>query len=373
MQQVVIVGGGISGLICSYLLRKAGLNVLVIEKYSYPFHRVCGEYVSNEVQPFLQKNELLPQKLELPNISKFILTSVSGKKAETDLDLGGFGISRYTFDHHLYKKARKAGVQFLLNTQVNDITFLDQVYQIKLKNSEIIKARLVIGAHGKRSKLDKTLERDFFVRRSGYIGVKYHIKTDFPIENIALHNFSGGYCGISRVEDGISNLCYLGQREHLRKYGGVKEMEKNILFENPFLDKIFHNSEFLFDQPIVINEFSFKKKKPVEKHIPMIGDAAGLITPLCGNGMALAIHSAKVVAEIIIRNYRSDKFNIAAINSEYSEQWKKLFARRLAIGRTVQNLFGSKAASNFAVTLIKNSPWVARRIIKNTHGQPIDD
>ncbi|MFB0908232.1 MAG: FAD-dependent oxidoreductase, partial [Spirosomataceae bacterium] len=49
---VIIVGGGLAGLSTAIMSRKNGLSVLLIEKYSYPFHKVCGEYISNEVRPF---------------------------------------------------------------------------------------------------------------------------------------------------------------------------------------------------------------------------------------------------------------------------------------------------------------------------------
>lgn len=83
-------------------------------------------------------------------------------------------------------------------------------------------------------------------------------------------------------------------------------MEEAVLFRNPFIRSIFEKSEFLFDRPETINEISFQTKQPVENHILMIGDAAGMIAPLCGNGMAMAIHSAKIVSERLLQ-YCHDK------------------------------------------------------------------
>ena len=56
----IIIGGGLGGLTTAALLAKGGREVLLIEKKTYPFHRVCGEYVSNEVQGFLEKEGLFP-------------------------------------------------------------------------------------------------------------------------------------------------------------------------------------------------------------------------------------------------------------------------------------------------------------------------
>ena len=80
-------------------------------------------------------------------------------------------------------------------------------------------------------------------------------------------------------------------------------------FKNPFLEKIFTESNFLFSEPATISQISFDKKSQVEHHILMIGDAAGMITPLCGNGMSMAFHSAKIAFENINLYFSNGLFN----------------------------------------------------------------
>ena len=299
MKQIIVIGGGLGGLISSILLSRKDFQVTLFEKKRYPFHRVCGEYVSNEVKDFLIREQLFPKHFELPQISQFLFTSTTGKAHQMPLDLGAFGISRYLFDHWLFEEAKKSGVEILQGSTVNEIEFLKDHFQVTTNKGENFNADFVIGAYGKQSSLDKKLNRPFTKKRNPYIGVKYHLKTDFPKDLIALHNFESGYCGVSAIEDGRYNMCYLGNREMLRKHGSIETMESKVLRKNPYLNELIENSDFLFDKPEVINEFSFAPKAPIENHIFMIGDAAGLITPLCGNGMAMAIHSAKIVADLI--------------------------------------------------------------------------
>jgi len=368
---VIIVGGGLAGLTSSLVLAKAGFSVQVIEKKAYPFHRVCGEYISNEVIPFLKSLDAYPEELQPAQVTRFQLTSVAGKQMEMPLDLGGWGISRYALDDFLYQRALAEGVSFLLKTQVEDVQFQDNQFEVVLANGTSLVSPLVIGAFGKRSKVDKALDRQFIKERSDYIGVKYHIRTDFPEDVIALHNFAGGYCGLSQVEDGRYNLCYLGSRKHLRQHGSIEAMEDAVVKRNPFLKHIYENSDFLFDKPEVINEINFKPKAPVEEHILMSGDSAGLITPLCGNGMALAIHSAKLLSELIIKHYSSQgEWDRKALEDEYTTTWKQHFATRLWAGRKIQRLFGAESASNLAVNLGKMTPWIARQLMARTHGKP---
>jgi menaquinone-9 beta-reductase len=370
LKDITIIGGGLAGLVNAILLARSGLEVQLIEKKHYPFHKVCGEFISNEVVPFLEQHALYPAALQPVPIRVFMLSSVSGKSSCMPLDLGGFGISRYALDHFLYQKAVEAGVECMLNTAVQDVKFSNDHFTLTLPHTEQLKSKLVIGAYGKRSRLDKQLERKFATQRSPYIAVKYHLYTDFPADTIALHNFRGGYCGISRIEDGKYNMCYLGSRKDLRKYGSIAAMEKAVLYENPHLRKLFTQSEFLFEKPEVINEISFAPKRPVEQHIFMSGDTAGLITPLCGNGMAMSIHSAKLLSELIIQHYQQGQWKREALENAYTQAWSRTFAQRLWIGRNVQKLFGGAFVSELGVGLISSIKPLARQIMRRTHGKP---
>ncbi len=361
----VIIGGGLAGLVAANLLAKHGKPVTLFEKKTFPFHRVCGEYVSNEVKDFLLREDLFPTLQDYTQIDQFTFSDTKGRSTTLPLDLGGFGLSRYVFDDFLVKRAMENGAVIQAGTQVEQVKFEDDHFLLELSDGSQFRAKNVIGAFGKRSKLDKRLGRDFIKKRSPYIGVKYHIKTEIDPRVVALHNFKGGYCGINAIEGGKANLCYLGSRDQLRAFGSIPAMEEAILWENPLLKEIFTSSEFLFEKPEVINEINFEPKNPIENHILMAGDSAGLITPLCGNGMAMAILSGKLAAEAIL-NYKS-RFEI---EQAYEEVWKKNFQRRLQVGRTVQLLFGSNATSTLARHLIQNVPFVADKIIKSTHGKP---
>lgn len=365
-KRIIVIGGGLAGLVSSILLAKSGKKVLLIEKKKYPFHRVCGEYISNEVLDFLKREAIYPDFLEMPSISRFEFSDTNGQKVRIPLDLGGFGISRYVLDEWMFQKAKSFGVEVLSGTQVSAIDFDQKAekFTLTLSDQKLVECEFVIGAYGKRSKLDLALKRPFIRQRSPFIGVKYHLKMNFVRDTVALYNFDGGYCGINAIEDGKFNLCYLGSREQLRKFGSVEEMERQVLWKNPILERIFKESEFLFEKPEVINEINFEPKKPVENHILMAGDAAGLITPLCGNGMAMAIHSGKLAAEALLSGRSRSQ-----IESIYELNWNAEFRQRLWVGRNVQRLFGAKETSVFTRHLIQHVSFFAKQIIKITHGK----
>ena len=370
MIDVLIIGGGLAGLINALLLSRAGLTVSLIEKKRYPFHRVCGEYISNEVVPFLKSIDAYPENQELPSINKFILSDTYGNTVNLRLPLGGFGVSRYFFDNYLFEKAQKAGCTIFQGLQVITVSMVDDCFESELSNGTTIKSKIVIGAHGKRSRIDKSLKRAFIEKRSPYIGVKYHVKTNFPAETVALYNFKKGYFGINSIENGRFNICYLSHRDNLSHTSDIQTMEREILGQNPHIKTILEQSEFLQEKPLVINEISFSAKKAVENHVLMAGDAAGMITPLCGNGMAMAIHSAKILSGLIIFHLGQKKFNRSDLENEYETYWNNIFKRRLQFGRMTQKFFGQRAASTFTVALAKNSKLIADFIIRQSHGAP---
>lgn len=366
---VIIIGGGLAGLTGAIHLSKKGLNVTLIEKSGYPRHKVCGEYISNEILPYLLWLDIDVLQLNPEKISLFEFTTQNGKIARTKLPLGGFGISRYMLDHILYQKALSNGCIILKET-VTDISFDKDEFSVATPN-QILSAKLVLGAFGKRSNIDQFLARDFTTKKSPWLAVKAHYSGEIPNDIVALHNFNGGYCGVSKVEDNIINICYLADYTTFKKYKNIEEYQKNVLYKNKQLKSVFENCELLFDKPLTISQISFDKKQPVENHILMIGDSAGLIHPMCGNGMAMAIHSAKIASELILDYYCGEITSRSTLEKYYAKQWKKHFGKRLLMGRLLSQILTNKTITNALVGIVAAIPALLSQIIKHTHGKPI--
>jgi flavin-dependent dehydrogenase len=233
----------------------------------------------------------------------------------------------------------------------------------------------VIGSYGKRELLDKKLNRSFINRHTGYMGVKYHIKTKYPDNEIGLDNFPGGYCGIVKIEDDKYNLCYLYKRNLKDEVKSIREIEEKVMFKNPVLKNIFTTSEFLFSKPEVINEISFNKKSCIENRIFLCGDSAGLITPLCGNGMAMAIHAAKILSEVLIQHSSPGKIPELSIRDKaeaaYRSRWNAQFRERLFWGRNLQMISGNATITKSALKIMHAIPKLEKWLIKKTHGSTI--
>ncbi len=375
---VSIVGGGLAGLAAAIQLAKAGHSVVLFEKESYPFHKVCGEYISMESWYFLESLGVPLQEMNLPKITELQLTAPDGGTFKTALPLGGFGISRYHLDALLAKLAKDSGVTFFEKTKVENIVFTNHFiisYKTSGQTSEQrLESRICCAAYGKRSNLDVKWKRPFLLtdnhRLNNYVGIKYHVKTKGQKGLIGLHNFKDGYCGISEIEEGKYCLCYMTKAENLKKRkGNIAAMESEVLHKNPHLKNILTNCKIVADFPIAISQINFSRKACVENNVLMLGDAAGTIPPLCGNGMSMALHSSKLVTNCI-NAFLKGELQREGMETKYTKDWNKTFGNRLKAGRFIQSFFGKTTTTNLFVSLFKKIPFLASGVIKLTHGKP---
>jgi hypothetical protein len=367
--EIIIIGGGLAGLSAGIHLSKKGISVTIIEKNVFPKHKVCGEYISNEVLSYFDYLDIQLSELKPTTITKLQFSTTDGTSIDTKLPLGGFGISRYELDFYLYKKAIANGCK-IINEEVQQVTFDSEKFTSTTSNGTILSSDFVIGAFGKRSNLDVSLNRNFITLKSPWLAVKGHYSGEFPNDLVGLHNFKGGYCGVSKVENNLINICYLTQYKEFKEYKNINDFQNLVVRQNPHLNKIFENSKLLFEKPLTISQISFEEKLAVENHILMIGDTAGLIHPLCGNGMAMAIHSAKLVSELLINFANIELKTRAELEKRYRKLWNYNFKNRLKMGRLLSKIVLKPKLSEALMRIFIVFPFLIHTIIKKTHGKP---
>ncbi|WP_118973305.1 NAD(P)/FAD-dependent oxidoreductase [Taibaiella koreensis] len=366
---VLIIGGGLAGLTAAIHLSRQQIPVVLVEKEAYPHHKVCGEYISNEVLPYLRWLDADPEPLGPAAITQLEFSVVSGKILSAALPLGGFGLSRYTFDQFLYHKALQNGAS-VIRDQITDLSFDGEQFSVACASGEQITADVVIGAFGKRSGLDMKLGRSFVQQKSPWLAVKGHYKGVHPDHVVGLHHFDGGYCGVSKVEEDTLNICYLVQYDSFKRYRNIEEHQEQVLYRNPVLKAVMQPATPLFSRPLTISQISFDPKPAVEQGILMAGDSAGLIHPLCGNGMAMAIHAGKIAAEAVMPFLRRIVAR-EAMEQAYNLQWQHLFRQRLATGRRIAALLQRRHLSAVLVQTFGLFPAMLPVLIRKTHGAPI--
>ena len=350
-------------------MSQKGYSVTIIEENGYPKHKVCGEYISNEVLPYFESLGLNISELLPTRIDEFHFSSVSGTLIKAKLPLGGFGISRYTLDNYLYKKALKNGCN-VIKDRVSSVVFDNSLFAVTTDSGTAYSATIVFAAYGKRAQLDRNLNRSFFMKKSHWLAVKAHYKGEFSNSVVGLHNFKGGYCGVSKVEDNRVNICYLTDYEAFKKYKNVAEFENQVVMQNPHLRTFLSDATLLFEKPLTISQISFHKKTTIENHMLMIGDTAGLIHPLCGNGMAMAIHSAKLACEAAIL-FLEQKISRSAMEQTYSQNWRFHFSNRLKMGRIIAKILQNPHLSETILRIFVMMPFLLPMVIRKTHGKTL--
>ena len=367
---VIVLGGGLAGLTSALHLSKIGINVMLIEKMAYPHHKVCGEYISNEVLPYFKWLNVDIDSLKPTSINKFQINNSSGKTASCSLDQGGFGISRFTLDHYLFKQVESNGIRVLQDT-VDEVVFEDDYFKINTQSGERFTARYVFGAFGKRSNLDVKLKRNFIEQKAPFLAVKAHYSGPFDTNLVGLYTFEGGYCGVSKVENNLINICYITDYTHFKKHKNISSFQEQVLKKNPKLNKILSESKMVFDEPLAISQISFGEKQKIENHVIMVGDTAGLIHPLCGNGMAMAINSAKIACDAIADVVSGKISSRMELEAAYMRNWKNKFSFRLRAGSFIASILRNPTAARILLASLAQSPFLLKQIIKITHGKPI--
>jgi flavin-dependent dehydrogenase len=366
---VLIIGGGLAGLTSAIHLSRAGKQVLLIEKNSYPHHKVCGEYLSKEVLPYLQWLGADPGVLKPININKLQITTADGRSCSTTLALGGLGISRYALDEFLYQHAKVSGCTVVHDT-VTDVSFDQERFTVRTTNGNY-HASLVLGAYGKRSALDQKLQRGFIQSRSPWLAIKAHYTGSFANDLVALHNFKGGYCGVSKVEDNLINICYLVDYASFKSYKNIEVHKQQVLYKNAYLKQVMESSSMDFAMPISISQISFENKEKVKEHILMIGDTAGLIHPLCGNGMGMAIHSAQICCKLVLSYLEGSITSREKLERAYEEHWKDEFKWRIWMGRKLAGILRKEPYADLVMKGLVQFPQLLSPVIRMTHGKPL--
>jgi len=383
MYDVIVVGGGLAGCSAAIQLARKSHRVALIEADTYPRAKVCGEFLSPESVEIFRQLDFLEtlNTLKPATIKTVRITASHNYEWRGNLPASAVSISRYTLDEALIHHAQSCGVAVYTNIRVTDITGnLAQGFTLIAKSAQerrTFSARSVIVAHGKHSNLDRKLDRQFPRTGTTYVGIKQHFEGDKLFEHIDLHTFPGGYCGISQVENNRTNICMLVDASTFKtatqgKVDAVEHFINWIYSHNHEFAKWMKTAKPLDTQWLTIGGVTLATKGAVENDILFAGDAGGMIAPLAGDGMAMALHSGMISANTL-HPYLIGQTSAEAMLDTYQTTWKRTFQSRLRLGRFLQTFMLRQSILIPGLRLMNTVPALGNWLMANTRDMKLLD
>ncbi len=347
--------------------------MLVLEQRANLGHKVCGEFISWEAQSILQALGLLAgvHAARPASLARAVLTSRSGVAAGFDLAPGSWGLSRKSLDTALADAAQAAGAELSMGVRVQRFDPVDGGYSIEARSNGRaieIRCRALVAACG-RSSSSELPPRSRAAPEAGLVGIKRHYQNVSMPQQVELYFFEGGYIGLAPIEGGSVNLCLLASRKALE--GADKDpagLIEALAGRIPGIGNRLAGGEALDASPLTAAPVDLWRKAEPWDSVACVGDAAAMIPPLAGDGIAAALRSVELCAPLA-HAYLSGDLTLEGWEQAYRSRWHASFDRPLALARRLETWLGSAVGSELLLGVGSILPSVARRLASMTRSR----
>jgi len=358
---VAVVGGSLAGSAAAAALARGGAAVVVLEKSRFPRPKICGSFLSHDAVPVLERmGALAPIKAAgAETIGRFTLVRPEGKSVEGNLPMPVLSISRERLDTLVAAAAAHAGAAERFGTAV--LSFDGDLRRgFRLRTSDTaLRTRAVLGAWGRYSPLDGQLERSRYRQKATLVGFGKQLSGNSSrlAGRVVLHLFKGGYLGLSRVEGGVVNLAALatpkvaqeGHHDFGELLSGLKLKSRSLAADLEGLSPV--PGPVLLSEPVHLGLHG-----SVAGDVLLVGDAAGVIDPYTGTGMALALLSGEAAAAPVL-DFLAGRLDSEGLKRAHAAAhravagsrffWSRLL-RRFFYGGVLSRLVGTPPAAPLA-------------------------
>ncbi len=342
LSAVVIAGGGPAGASAACRLARAGRRVTLLERETGPAHKICGEFISGEALA-----DLAGLGVDVPALGAVPIAAMRlvhrGRVAESRLPFPAAGLSRWALDEALLARAAADGAE------VNRGVHVRQAAAGQVQTSEgTLEAPILLLATGKHDV--RGLPRMPRSPPEALIGFKLHLQL-CPAQQAALAGhvevvlFRGGYAGLQMVEHGVANLCLLVDRSRYESDwpGLLTALER----EDSHLARRLDGARPAWDRPLTIFRvpYGFIHGADDAPGLFRLGDQAAVIPSFCGDGMAIALHSARLAAEAVLTGQTAPQYHRALRRDAGPPVRLAQRAYRLTRSRPIRSLIVAAARS----------------------------
>jgi flavin-dependent dehydrogenase len=384
--EVIIAGAGPAGSSAAIHLARNGVKVLLVEQKKFPRAKLCGEFISPECQEHFHKLGVESGiALSGPaRLSETVFYASSGKYIRVPCEWFGtqataLGLSRFEMDHRLLLRAKELGVTVLEEATIAGVLVGDKsVCGIRVKldgATEDYHSRLTIDATGRSRalvrKIENRLRGRLHVNRPGLVAFKAHLRNArMDEEACEIYSYKGGYGGLSRIENGLSNLCFIVSAKDVRRCNSDPEVVlRNVVTSNQRADYTLGEATASTDWLSVSLE-SFGRNNPVPyPGLIAVGDAAAFIDPFTGSGMLMAFESGELAAFAILEHLHDliQTSSLDLFTRTYKSLYRARFNSRLRISGLIRRVAFFPSAAEAAILFFRASERLRRRIAQATH------
>jgi flavin-dependent dehydrogenase len=352
----LVIGGGLAGAMAALRLAAAGREVVLLEKERGEHHKVCGEFLSPEAVSYLKEAGVDPISLGAVGVDSLRLCA---KKTviQKRLPFLALSLSRSILDRALLVRAAEAGCEIRRGVIVEGLSVTGDSWKAQLGDGGLTNARNVFLATGKHDLRGWSRPPG---KHGDLVGFKMHWR--LRPEEISemrgamdLFLFEDGYGGLSLVENETANLCLVIRKSRLQQVGGWRELLRALTEENTLIAKRLENAESLWARPLAVSSIPYGYISDRDDGVWRLGDQAAVIPSFTGDGMAIALHSGALSAEMCVAGRKP---------SDYHRDLKIQLAKGMRAATWLSRAMVSRTGQRMAPIVIPLLPqpigWIAR-------------
>ena len=338
----------------------------LIERYKFPRQKLCGEFISPECLKHFGDLGVLDEMLSAggDRIHETVFYETGGRKISVPsrwFDDGGFALSlsRAGWTRYCSMAQMPAGVTVLEETAVTGLLKENgSVRGVKVRDASgktrEVEAAMTVDATGRARVLSRLADKQAADKepKPRFVGFKAHFTgVEMSPGVCEMYAFRGGYAGLSFVEGGEANLCFIARSSLLEGTSDADDILKKLTKQNVRARRTLASAEKVHDWLAVSVPAFGLNQFPTVDGLFTVGDSAAFVDPFTGSGMLLAIESAAALAECIAIAGTDPH----AVRSRYGDTYQSRFSSRLKVSGLIRYVAYEPLLSTAAVLTLSAS------------------
>jgi len=351
---VCIIGAGIAGSTCAFYLATLGIKTVVLEKLKFPKDKICGDAITARAQIHLERMGVLQEVLAE---NKGNWAAIGGLVSPSGIEyVGDSSKQNDNHDSHLVIAIkRKILDEMMMNAAIKQGALLKEEYPVSnailspdksewtitsKSDNTTYRAKILILADGSSSRLGRILgyvdEPPQAICSRAYIEAGSH---QYPYDGMCYYppKLVPGYCSLFKQANGdIGYCCYIIPGGKATS-ADLKEFHHDFIMNDPFMSKAIGPNPKLEQMKAAPIRFGGIKRS-FGDNLMIVGDAAGHVDPLTGEGIQYAMDAAEIAADIAQQALSENRFD-KELFSKYQKEWMKSFGKDFKWSQRMINVF----------------------------------